>query len=411
MKNGLIQPLALPAAFVIAVISFCCRVDNAFILFFDMYEVLPVLLGSFGAGAGICSIVLLCFPFDFHKMRFLATLGFTFMCLLGMVVAGLSSMLDPGYCAVGVGFFTGLGSVGLVGLWAFVFGDMDDSHMIPTMAAVFLIAALLWLALERLNGFAVSVIGLTIFAFCGGAALIMVLQHISRPITVDAQIEEDEQFGPALPEPGFSDEVQPALIEYIDAQTESAAHLSVRKLAESCGALFVAAFLLGELFWMDTPGIGLLAALAKPLSYLAVLVLGYALVIFARGALRSRFTLGQMIRALICVFAVLTITVSQPDMFVWGAEFDMREGVRDFLIAALLVFGICMALSELKKRFNPVRSAAIIMLVMGAAMGLGIAVFVYVPAMASMVLTLVAGLYLALMLAWAFLARQGRAES
>lgn len=384
-----VKPIGLPSAFTFAVIALFCRADNAFIGFFAIAGCAEILLASFAVGA-LVSCILLVFTRQTASGRIARIVLWTIVSLVGIFVAWMGTNVDPAVCAVIGGALLGLGTVGMVGRWAWCFSRFEREDVLPTVACSMLLMAIIWFVLRLLSGFVPTCMGLALCAACAGVAA------VTESISTRDKVRDQEALR------GASDkrnplEVRAALTSFETFVYSASSHMGRWHAMEAGCALVLGFFMTGAAYWSNTLEMELPVAFAKPMSYLIALVVVLIVGRFATSVSYKGHDERQPMRLVLLIAAVIVLAGAFMSGL-WGN--DARPIVRmcNFVAFALLnVYGVAYLFIDLMgSGITPARSCVVALCLCYAGMALGILAYLLLGPSVCYVVALLAIAYAAL---------------
>ena len=395
-----IKPIGLTSAFTFAVIALFCRADNAFIGFFAIAGCAEILLASFAIGA-LISCVLLAFTRQAASGRIARVILWTLVSLVGIFVAWMGTNAEVSFCATIGGVFIGLGTVGMLGQWAWCFSRFPREDVLPTIACSMLLTAVFWFVLRLLNGFIPICMGLALCTACAGVAA--VIEGVS---TRDKDRDEE-----ALKRSSANRnrlEVRAALTSFESFVYSASSHMGRWHAMESGCALVLGFFMTGAAYWSNTLEMELPVAFAKPMSYLIAVVVVFIVGRFATSVSYQGRDERQPMRVVLVV-AACTVFAGAFMSALWGNDARLIVRMCNFFSLALLnVYGISTIFIDLMASgISPARSCVVAACLCYAGMALGILAYLVLGSFVCFAVALMAVAYAALVIVIAVQAVHG----
>lgn len=395
-----VKPIGLTSAFTFAVIALFCRADNAFIGFFAIAGCAEILLAAFAVGA-LISCLLLVFMRQTASGRIVRIILWTMVSLVGIFAAWMGTNADTSVCAVIGGLLLGLGSIGMVGRWAWCFSRFPREDVLPTVACSLLLMAIIWLVLRSLSGFVPECMGLALCTACAGVAA--VIESLS---TRDKDKEREELEQASAKRNRL--EVRAALTSIETFVYSESSHMGRWHAMEAGCALVLGFFTMGAAYWSNTLEMELPVAIAKPMSYLIAFVVVLIVGRFATSISYTGQDERQPMRVVLVVAAVIVFAGAFMSAL-WGN--DARAIVRmcNFVAFALLnAYGISYTFSDLTSSgITPARACVVAVCLCFAGMALGMLAFVILGTSVCYVVALLALAYASLVVVIAVQAVRG----
>lgn len=140
----LIAPRELALCFVLVVVAFCCRVDNAFMMMLDLQGAMPTFLVALCVGVLAGCLGAACRPARSRRSQMVWISVVTACSIAGLAVAGFVQMLPSLWCALAAGALVGFGLAGALCQWWSIYAPLPPAKLLMTMATSVFLAAVLW---------------------------------------------------------------------------------------------------------------------------------------------------------------------------------------------------------------------------------------------------------------------------
>lgn len=395
-----VKPIGLASAFTFAVAALFCRADNAFIGFFVIAGCAEIFLASFAVGA-LASCLLLVFTRQTGSGRIARIILWTMVSLAGIFATWMGTNADTAICAAIGGVLLGLGTIGMVGRWAWCFSRFPREDVLPTVACSLLLMAIIWLVLRSLSGFVSACMGLALCAACAGVAAV-----IESLVMRDRDREAEELERTSGKRGRF--EVRAALTSIETFVYSASSHMGRWHAMEAGCALVLGFFTVGAAYWSNTLEMEFAVALAKPLSYLIAVVVVFIVGRFATSVSYTGHDERQPMRVVLIVAAFIIFAGAFMSAL-WGN--DARPIVRmcNFVAFALLsVYGVAHIFTDLTGAgISPARSCVVAVCLCFAGMALGMLAYVILGSNVCFAVALLALAYAGLVLVIAVQAVRG----
>lgn len=369
-----IAPRGLGLAFVLALIPFFCRADNAFLWMLESkgMEIPFAIAMCAGALVGAALIAFVNPRSNDHQAAW-ALVGS--VCLFaGIVAAGFVEMLAPLACSLLSGIFVGLGLALSIYQWLIIYAPLRLDTSIVTASIAFLLASALWYVIRHTSTFYIMLFCMAVCIACSGLLCLMFLvvdtqrEHLApeREAELEAAEAADAPAAAAAPF-SHAESSAPAV-----AESEAGETLVPRWIGVAAAlGLWFNFFTLGLTFYPDEAGVGSQAIALKPLPYLIVLVVLFLVAFFV-----SKRESGYTIFLTTMLAVAAAIMLASP--FIEGAV-DPGSHLMDVAYAGVALFnvlGFALPLRRLKET-DRAFSQGVAALVAGSALCLALGMLVF----------------------------------
>lgn len=258
-----IAPRGLGLSFLLVLIPYCCRVDNAFTWMLDSQGVLFLFMFAFCAGAALCSIAVALSPLGSASQQALWVVAASVCCVAGIVAAGCISLVSPRACAVASGMLIGFGLVAAMRQWWAVYAPLRVDTLLTTAGITLFITAFIWYVLQLTPNFFITCFCLVMCVLCSGLLCIAFL-------LVDARRDRVEPDG--QPASSLDEELPRELARTIGLDEAEQMRFPRWIAGAALFALFYSFFTLGLTFYPESAGVSSSVVMFKPAPYALVLV-------------------------------------------------------------------------------------------------------------------------------------------
>ena len=436
--------LSLAASFTLAIIVFCCRGDNSFMLYFDLAGTMNHLIAAYGVGALFCCAAIAIVPYESPRARIAWSITCMLLSLLGTGMALVGDISNAQTTAVICGICLGAGTIGLISQWCCIFAELPARIMPLTIALAFFLGTLLWFILQSANSFVPTCVGLMIFSICGGALLLiaivasqgqaarspedreifsiederttedtirigneltthdeskieseLTLAALEGELETEGELEAEGDPGIDVALPAKPIRVRPALITLDSLSDTSSSRVSRAHVFEMIGAVLIGFFFLGVLYWPDAIEVVQTRAMLKPIAYALASVVTFLLT--AHGTVASLASGGlPRIRRVVLIGAALLLLMGI--LMLPHAEGIPREIIRaidNFALAITLLFGLITSFTHiLRHEPSPSFACAILVVCSGIGLALGLLAFFLFDEGSYFIAACVTGVYL-----------------
>lgn len=253
----LVAPRELALSFMLVIVAFCCRVDNALMMMLDLHGVVPVFLASLFAGVLAGCAATAWGPARSKRSQMAWISICTASGIAGLAAAGFVHALPSPWCALVAGALLGFGLSCMLCRWWAQYAALPPTRLLVTMSVSALLASVLWYLLMQVGTFPVTCFCLVVCALCGGLLLLVSLMASDKPGDDTSQVQDTVPTGEARSGDAGSD--------------DSRAVFRAPAIAAAIGLLFNF-FTLGLTFWPAAAGLSSSSVSCKPISYVLVLV-------------------------------------------------------------------------------------------------------------------------------------------
>lgn len=355
----LIAPRELALSFVLVIVAFCCRVDNAFMMMLDLHGVVPAFLASLFAGtlAGCAATAWRSARSGRSQMAWISAC--TASGVAGLTAAGFVHALPSLWCALIGGALLGFGLSCLLCRWWAQYAALAPVRLLATMGASALLASVLWYLLKQVGTFPVTCFCLVVCALCGGLLLLVSLAASGKP----GEDAPCEQGGSAAGE-ARSGETDAA----VKASVDGRAAFRAPAIAAVIGLLFNF-FTLGLTFWPAAAGLSTSSVTCKPISYALVLA---AMVVVALRVPSPRRAVISFSHMALPIAAAIVLASPFIEIVVDTGAVPLYSPITYVGIALFNVLGLalplCAAASDARSNARAAAYLAACMLAFGAGM-------------------------------------------
>ena len=349
----LIAPRELALSFVLVLVAFCCRVDNAFMMMLDLHGVVPAFLTSLSAGVLAGCIVTAWRPTRSNRGQMAWISACTASGVAGLTAAGFVHALPSLWCALAAGALLGFGLSCMLCRWWAQYAALSPARLLVTMSVSVLLASVLWYLLKQVGTFPVTCFCLVVCALCGGLLLLVSLAASGKS-DEDASCEQG-----AAP----SDEASPV---------EARAAVRTPAIAAAVGLLFNFVTL-GLTFWPAAAGLSSSSATCKPVSYLLVLAAAVVAALHIPSQRRAVISFSHMA---LPIAAAIVLASPFVDIIVDTSAIPLYSPITYVGIALFNVLGLALPLCAVARSSRSIaRMAAVYLAACALALGAGMAVF------------------------------------
>ena len=345
----MIAPRELALSFVLVIVAFCCRVDNAFMMMLDLHGAMPVFLAALCAGVLAGCVGAACRPAGSRRAQMAWIIAGTASSVAGLTVAGFVQALPLLACALPAGALLGFGLACALCQWWVLYASLSPAKLLFTTAVSVFLASVLWYVLKQVGTFPVTCFCLVVCALCGG--LLCLLMLISTEKAGEGEVPEQ-------PVPSLSDGSRAAFR---------------RPAAAAVAGLLFNFFTLGLTFWPAAAGLSTSSASCKPLSYALVLV---ALIVVVRRSSSQRRAAVTFAHVALPIAAAIVLASPFVDLVVDLEAVPFSSALTYLGIALFNVLGLALPLCALRRgRRSACRAAAVYLAGCVLALATGMAVF------------------------------------